>query len=314
MAYLSDTASDRLDLMKKICDFAVLHGWTLLESSASGAGYAQAILEGSGSGSEQIFVGLTQYGDAVNDNFGFYANGYTGYLAGADFWSHPGACATAADLTGSFNLPTVPLWNSGSIPFWLTVSPSLIKCVMKVGTVYEAFYLGFLTRYGTPGQWPYPLCVGTSAVAAFRYSWTGVEHTHFVDPFGNNAAPRPYSTLRVRDAGGAWQAITNDYPGNGDTRRDHAGTWPFNSRGYANLCDALRPALDGSYTLQPVVVTMDGQAGRANAIYGVLDGVRHVAGVGNAAENTITDGGDTYLVVQNCFRVSGRDFWALKLA
>jgi hypothetical protein len=71
MAYLNDTATDRRDLMQKVCDFAELHGWTLLESAAAGAGYAQAILRGEGSGDEQIFVGFTEYADAIGDNFGW---------------------------------------------------------------------------------------------------------------------------------------------------------------------------------------------------------------------------------------------------
>jgi hypothetical protein len=208
----------------------------------------------------------------------------------------------------------VPLWNSGDLPFWLVVSSSRIVLVVKVGPVYEALYLGYLQRYGTPGQWPYPLAVGSSATNAFRYSHTGAEHTHFVDPFGDNNGSTHYSTLRVRDAAGAWQAVTNSHPSTGANQLDTPGVWPFNARNCADLCTALRPALDGSYTLQPVVVTMDGQSGRARAIYGTLDGVRQVAGAGNASENTITDGGDTYLVVQNAFRTGAGDFWALKLA
>src|SRR5215213_8699932 len=97
MAYLNDTATDRLDLTKKVCDFALLHGWALLESTSSGGGYSQALLVGEGSGSEEIYVGFKTYADALNDVFGCYVNGYTGRLAGADFWGHPGACATAAD-------------------------------------------------------------------------------------------------------------------------------------------------------------------------------------------------------------------------
>jgi hypothetical protein len=313
MALYTGTATERRDLIKQVADACVAEGWTLLESTAAGAGYSKAILRAPGSGSEQIFVGLQSYADAINDVYGLNANGYTGYLAGADFWGHPGACATQFDVSAG-NLPCVPLWNSGDMPFWLVVSGSRLVLVVKVGTVYESLYLGFLKRYGTPGEWPYPLVVGTSATAQLRFSDTSAAHTQFVDPSGSNDTTLPYSTLRVRDAAGAWQAVVNAYPAQSSSRRDHAGTWPFNARNWAELGTALRPALSGEYTMQPVVVTMDGMSGRANAIYGVLDGVFQAAGAANAAENEIDDGGVSHLVVQNTFRTAGRDFWALKLA
>jgi hypothetical protein len=45
-----------------------------------------------------------------------------------------------------------------------------------------------------------------------------------------------------------------------------------------------------------------------------LEGVYHVSGFNNAAENLITGGGVDHLVVQNVYRTSVRDYWALRLS
>jgi hypothetical protein len=63
------------------------------------------------------------------------------------------------------------------------------------------------------------------------------------------------------------------------------------------------------YALMPLILHTGGAAlsipdsQRANV--GELDGVYFISGFGNASENTVTIGGVTYLVVQNCFRTTG---------
>lgn len=55
------------------------------------------------------------------------------------------------------------------------------------------------------------------------------------------------------------------------------------------------------------------QTNPTDQTYGVLDGAYRCQGVANAAENIITVGGIDHLVIQNTFRTSFNDYWAMAL-
>jgi hypothetical protein len=71
----------------------------------------------------------------------------------------------------------------------------------------------------------------------------------------------------------------------------------------------LRPNIDGGYPLFPVVL-FDATPN----IYGELDGVFSTTGFSQGSENTITVGGIPHLVVQNVFRNTKADFFAVRLS
>jgi len=64
---------------------------------------------------------------------------------------------------------------------------------------------------------------------------------------------------------------------------------------------------DGNYPLLPVMLN-DSQG-----IYGELDGIFHISGFNNAVENTLTVGGDDYVVIQDVSRTGFADYYALRL-
>jgi hypothetical protein len=80
----------------------------------------------------------------------------------------------------------------------------------------------------------------------------------------------------------------------------------------------LRPNLDGSYFLMPVVLTYDDGINISSRsfrnTYGELDGVAAVTGYSNVSENTNTIARIQWLVVQDTFRTTTTDYFALKLA
>jgi hypothetical protein len=69
-----------------------------------------------------------------------------------------------------------------------------------------------------------------------------------------------------------------------------------------------RPNLDGGYAMLPIVMW-----DATPNVYGEIDGVLAIAGFQQAAENTITIGNSTYLVVQNVSRTTKVDYCAVKL-
>lgn len=277
--------------------FVMTPPWVALRSNIGSEYIWRAPGDG---GTDQIFVGAKVFNNVGADYYNWRLGGFTGYTTGAAFEAQPGACTD----------PVVPLSN-GSIPYWIIVSGKRVIVVAKVSTVYEVVYLGFLDSYHAPGQWSYPLAVGGSmswysepaaSSTSWRWSYTGNEHRGF--PFGGTMAAGTNrdkdSPMRVRKPDGTWRGFSSS---------DSAAigsVWP-----YAFGMSYMRPCLSGEYPKLPVALAED--MGAAENPLGELAGVIATTGHGNAAENTITIGRETYLVVQNIHRTTKTDYAAFRL-
>jgi hypothetical protein len=71
-----------------------------------------------------------------------------------------------------------------------------------------------------------------------------------------------------------------------------------------------RPNLDGGYSVLPIVL----HESASSNIYGELDGVGATTGFAQAAGNTITIAGISWLVVQNVERTTKTDYFAVQLS
>lgn len=303
-------AANYSDLLAKLVAFATANGWTAVENSAD-----KLILRGSGTtGTDAIYVGVQKYADLANDNYGWRLKGYTGYNAGLGFNDQPGALQA---------MPCLPLWNY-TIPYWLTVSPRLIKLIAKVGTTYQGGYLGYMLPFATPNQYPYPLVVGGSAVYEQKYTGQSAYNSFFTHPFDTgNGSGGNRCALHVRLPSGEWYAPYFGRTGNeqsvmGRLRGVHPYAEVFAGNSYApnvNL-HLVRPALDGTYPLEPAyVLRADNNAGNLTQDFlGELEGVRHVSAFGNSAENIVQVGARNFLCVPNVFRASESQFFAVELA
>jgi hypothetical protein len=237
----------------------------------------ELILRGPGlSGTEEIYVGIKLYHDANADYYNCKVAGLTGYVSGNTFETQPGA----SGMLG------VPLHNQ-SITYWLIANGQRIALAAKVGTpVYESFYIGNFLPYATPSQYPYPVIAAgmLSSASATRFS----ETTHSMPYKGNRA------NLKMRFVDGVWK---------------QPECWPWNNGLLAGSTYQMRESPTDHYPLLPVTLNDS-----TPNIYGELDGIYFVSGFNNAVENTITIGGDTYLVVQDVWRTSHIDYYAMKLA
>jgi hypothetical protein len=110
------------------------------------------------------------------------------------------------------------------------------------------------------------------------------------------------SSLRLRLATGTWRGFCTTA---GDQTFGHV--WPF-AYTQPSVFD-WRPNLDGSYPLFPIVL-LD----HTPNIYGELDGMYATTGFSQSVENTITINGIPHLVVQNVFRNTKADFFAVRLS
>jgi hypothetical protein len=111
------------------------------------------------------------------------------------------------------------------------------------------------------------------------------------------------SSLQLRLASGSWRGFDVS---SGETV--FGQVWPFAYVSAGTSYD-WRPNLDGGYPLLPVVLFDP-----TPNIYGELDGVYATSGFSQGAENTITVAGVKYLVIQNVFRNTKADFFAVRLS
>lgn len=309
MAIQTGIATNYSDLLDILVTMLLTLDWVIVEDERATSGKLHIILKGEGAaGDQEIFVGIRKYSDVPNDLYGWRLQGYTGYLNGNSFHEQPGAI-NHISVTDVQSSPSIPLWNS-AIPYWIVANKSRFIVVAKITTVYEACYCGYLLPFGSPGQFPYPLMIGGSSKGNLRYDNTSDAHSHFPMSYGST---QPGST-RIRDNSGIWKVINNS-SSNGNYKT--SGIYPYSEKFSAYNGFGYQFPVPGTVLKYPIypVIPFDGDQNnlyRGN-IYGVMDGVFNVGGLNNAVENIIQISGDDHLVVQNCFRTTPYDYWALKL-
>lgn len=280
IGYVDNTGTWSLahyNLLAAIRTFALANGWTELRYDTSGTNH-ELILQGPGlSSTEEIFIGLRTYHDVGADYYNVLGMVATGYVPGNTFDTQPGAVLVGCPA------------HNNRIDYWLTLNGQRLALGMKVGTpVYEHLYLGKFLPYARPSQYPYPVVAGgmLSGAAATRFS----ETTHDFYLRGNNARGQ------LRTPGG-WINMYC-YPwGNAYITGTSAGSTSLQARDTGD-----------EYPLLPVEL----HDNSAN-LYGQLDGIYHVSGFNNAVENTLTIGGEDYVVMQSVARTGHTDYYAMRL-
>lgn len=324
MAVSTGFASSAIDFLGKlkafVCDNMTPSGdrWTNRRYTTT-AGIEELIISNDGySGTDQIYVGLKAYSDSVNDNFGLVLNGFTGFNNSLQFFEQPGAMSVTECVPAMPLLSSNPV-NANAIKYWIMADAAHIKIVCRTGTVYHQAYLGFYLPYGTPPTYPYPLCVGGSGVCDStgkppkQSDVTTATHCFWKPTDAYNITPitAHVGSLAFKEPGGSWKRLVNTNNNSLSNFSACSGIYPFveESRGYLGGFTNMRSNLDGSYSLQPMVL-VDGIP--ANT-FGEFTNMMHVTGFNLSSEDEVTVGSDTYLVVQNVFRTNDADMVAYKL-
>lgn len=264
-------------MLQAIRDFAVAQGWTVLRFDTVPTDH-ELILQAPGlSGTEQIFCGFRTYHNVASDYYNLLAAVFTGFVAGNTFDTQPGIRTSG-----------VPAHNQ-RIDYWMTINGQRLILAMKVGTpVYESAYVGKFLPYATPSQYPYPVvCAGMlSGAAATRFSDTA----HSIGYKGNTAA------LAARLVSGTWSQV-RCYPWGNSKLMNTSSSADYQ----------IRPS-ETSYPLLPVVLHDN-----VTNVYGEIDGIFQITGFDNVVENTLTIGGNTYVVIQDVSRTGFIDYYAIRL-
>jgi len=272
------------------------------------AAFGQYIWQAPGNdGSSQIYVGIHHFRRTDADYYDWEVAAFDGFTSsGVEFYSQ-------SNFQGDLYVPLV----NSSIPYWFVANGRRVIVVAKVGSQYEAAYLGLLDPFFTPQQVPYPIALGgTIAISSkptwestsWRFSNSTQQHRMFTHSDPNlsslGAAIRAFQ-MRARRPDGAWASFAASYQDvyNSVNLQTEAFIWP-----YAGDLTLLDSNLDGGYALWPVQLHHP-----APNSFGQLDQVRAVTGQGQTAESTVQVGQIKYLVLQNINRTDRDDWLAVGL-
>jgi hypothetical protein len=201
------------------------------------------VLQGEGSGTDEIIVAIQKYSNVGSDSYGWNLNGYTAYRSGDAFLSQPGAIQLSQ--LNSAGYPSLPLWNS-TIPYWFIVSGRRIIVITKISTTYQMAYLGFFLPFASPNQYPYPLAVGGSF-----FNSSGATQPRYSGATGTSSAFWTHVTSSI-SANALWTLLPGNfwmnYPTGQNSSTGYTGMFPYNQ----DDIGLIRNSVDDTPILTPI--------------------------------------------------------------
>lgn len=350
MAYKTGTAANHVALFSALTDFlrndpalvAANQQWAVAWQHATRPN-EELVLRGPGlANQDQVFIGFHRTDDTMTlGESAIHLCGMTGIVPTATrFFEHVNA------------LPRRPFCflDQNPMQYWFVANGRRFVAVIKISNVYQALYGGFFMPYAPPNTYPAPLFVGgtvgmvrnTNDSAQNINSWrAGAVDTyrHFVYPISPWSSLSNYADSQafMMAPEGRWFAGNTSQSLNAallDTFRPtprsfsgYLGPQPcFDVQGnlfttlngvrfgYSDIRQRLVAGLNDEMSLTPITLcTYNFSPSPVPVMYGILDGVFSVPGIGNAAENIITVGGVNHLVVPNVMRATVNEYWAFAL-
>lgn len=325
MVTVTGTATGASDLFTKLIAFlttnATLVGlnqdWSVLWTG-SGLYANDRVLVGPGLGAtDEIYVGARLYNDVIADQHWIEFRGMTGVI---------GAGVSYDDHVNVQPIPSRLFIDDSTMDYWFIANGRRFIVVLKISTIFESCYCGFFLPFGTPGEYPYPMFVGASAgnslsstvqPNSWRHDVAG--HTLFpwpdsnIDPFATQAYRSGCHSL---SPDGTWMEYSNaSTTTEGSLGMSQRGSY-LNSAsdnvfiGPTVLIQGLDDIYGGGKVLMPVHLF---EASPGRQTFGVLQGVYRCQGHGMSAEDVITVNAVNHLVIQNAFRTSFDDYFAVEI-
>ncbi len=310
MAWETGSATDYDDLLDKLKTFlttnsvlvAASQNWTVMKDEIL-VSDRYVYLRGPGLASnDQIHVNIRRFFSTVGGAYNWEYRGATSYNGGVVYENQPGGSDYCFQCL-----------SNGTITYWFFANGRRFIVVAKIGTVFTSAYAGLILPYALPSEYPYPLFIGaTSYLESRLYSETALlTQAFWKGGWGVNIDSQLRSGTKLRLPDGYWMSFIQNYVAVYWSEGGHI--WPyFSSNQTANIDPGigdLTKNADGSYSLLSVVLYSEVYI--EPNIYGEMDGVFHVPGIDLNSEDTLTIGGDTYIVFQNVEDVGRNDFAAI---
>lgn len=192
------------------------------------------------------------------------------------------------------------VWNGGTgdIKYWLFANAQRVMFVTKSDSRYHFCYAGGYVRMGSAAQCPLPmLLAGNSTTASDAY--TNASNCNF-----------PLNGLNYGQ-----HAVSLVAPGNRLAYTSEVYAFPPGYWGDAGAAAAIGRNPAGEYPVMPVMLGFyDNSGSNERGVVGTMDGVYGTDNRGNASENVITIGGDSYICFEDVNRGESGHFMALKIA
>jgi len=265
------------------------------EAHILGLEYEGWILQGQGlAGADEIYIGAKISENILSPYFNWRIQGLTAYDSGLTFYDQPGVSPQSRFVL-----------NDATMEYWIFATGRYVHLVTKQTTDYTDCHMGLILPYGVPSEYPYPLAIMGGSSAARHYTSTDIRHRQSFDP-GEDAC-------WLREPGGTWKQFEN-YT---STQVSINNIFPFGpgGQGWSTYRRYFADSPDGVYEMYPLIFleSESGFSDPAGNAFGEIEDCFMVSGSNNSAENTITVGGDTYIVFQNVFRTTFSDFYAIKV-
>lgn len=237
---------------------------------------------------DEIFINFHTFFNEDADYYNISMCGALGFETVESYTTQPGK-GTGVSMA---------LWQF-QIPYWIVADGRRLIITCKISTNYMSAYAGLILPYATPSEYPYPLYIGGPYAETSGLRWSSESHNHrsFFDPC--------YAYIYTIE--GTWLAVQNKYAsGANEASPGTTNIWPYTE----NIAYYIRQSPGDIYPLLPMVLHTDQNGGN---VYGELAGCFWTPGFANASENTIVVNGTDYVVLQDVYRTSNLDYYALKL-
>ncbi len=317
--FSSGFAANSADLINKIRIFLtstlpVTERWTQMRYNST-SGLEELILQGNGTGANQINIGFKHYLNVFNSNSEIVLQHFDSFNNSLAFEEQAGAISVLNNYI-CFPSKTPSIFLSNTIAYWFMGNSRRFMMVGRIDGYYLSMYLGFIQPYANPNDWSNPVAIGGSGLADFsgaplRYFDTSYDAiTSFWNPRNGYFSTKfdNVSTLMIKNPEGSQRRPYNSCEDS--IYNVSQGTFPYveiNRSFYGQYNTILRNS-NNNYHLIPIQI-LDGAG-----IYGEFEGIRYISGNGLTAEDTITIGSDTWLCVPNVNLLSPNQWAAFRLA
>lgn len=264
----------------------------------SGQLLQEVVLRNSGVGyKDNVFVGAREWQDVGNSRWGINLNIYekfdTVYEAAVAPWNANSSKTgkTTYSATGNWSThPSIYLKDEETIAYWFIANKRRIIVIARTAsTLYMSMYIGFGKRIATPEEYSHPGIILGNQVGDLNFATASL-----VDI--TNIGASPYNGLAITPENNYIYAVSGLSAG-----------WIFADSGM------VKKSTNDKITLQPCYLRSTEQANPNGKLLFELDGIYKILCDSVVAEDTITIGGDTYLVVPNIYRSNYYDYFAVKL-